>query len=243
MSHFLKTISFAALVALAGPALAQENETADTSGAPEAGEPAAPDATSDLDLGAQAEAPASEAPASGAPASEAPTDETAVETGATAEDTPEEGPGSTYTAAEFGDWQQRCARAAEGTDPCQLYQLLQDANGNSVAEISVFPLPAGREATAGATIVTPLETLLPAGITLNVDGGEARRYPFEFCAQQGCIARVGFTDAEVAQFKQGANGNMVIRPAAAPDQEIELTISLSGFTAGYEAVQETVPAQ
>lgn len=234
MSQFLKTISFAALVALAGPALAQENETADTSGASETSEPAAPDAGNDLDLGAQAEAPASEAPGSEAPTAEA---------GAAAEDTPEEGPGSTYTAAEFGDWQQRCARAAEGTDPCQLYQLLQDGNGNSVAEISIFPLPEGREAAAGATIVTPLETLLPAGITLTVDGGQARRYPFEFCASQGCVARVGFTNAELAQFKQGANGNMVIRPAAAPDQQIELTISLSGFTAGYEAVQETVPAE
>ncbi|SFG21763.1 Invasion protein IalB, involved in pathogenesis [Palleronia marisminoris] len=234
MSQFLKTISFAALVALAGPALAQENETADTSGASETSEPAAPDAASDLDLGAQPESPASEAPGSEAPTAEA---------GVAAEDTPEEGPGSTYTAAEFGDWQQRCARAAEGTDPCQLYQLLQDGNGNSVAEISIFPLPAGQEAAAGATIVTPLETLLPAGITLTVDGGQPRRYPFEFCAAQGCIARVGFTNAEVAQFKQGANGNMVIRPAAAPDQQIELTISLSGFTAGYEAVQETVPAE
>ena len=153
------------------------------------------------------------------------------------------GLGTPYVKEEHGDWDIRCIRTPQGNDPCQLYQLLQDGNGNSVAEISVFPLPAGREAAAGATIVTPLETLLPAGITLTVDGGQARRYPFEFCASQGCVARVGFTSAEVAQFKQGANGNMVIRPAAAPDQQIELTISLSGFTAGYEAVQETVPTE
>lgn len=226
MSHFLKTLSFAAFVALSGPAFAQENEAADTpgaqeadtSGAQESGEAAAPDA-GDLSMGDSAEGES-------------------AETG-----TAEDSPGTTYTAEEFGDWQQRCARAAEGPDPCQLYQLLQDGNGNSVAEVSIFPLPAGREATAGATIITPLETLLPAGITLTVDGGQARRYPFEFCAQQGCISRVGFTSAEVEQFKRGASAQMVIRPAAAPDQEIQLTVSLSGFTAGYEAIQEAVPAE
>ncbi|WP_375261601.1 invasion associated locus B family protein [Palleronia sp.] len=220
MSHFLKTLSFAALVALSGPAFAQENESADTSGAQDTGEAmtAAPEAD-DLSMGAPAEGEGAETGTAG------------------------NAPGTTYTAEEFGDWQQRCARAAEGNDPCQLYQLLQDENGNSVAEISIFPLPEGREATAGATIVTPLETLLPAGITLTVDGNQARRYPFEFCTQQGCISRVGFTQAEVEQFKRGANATMVIRPAAAPDQQIDLTISLSGFTAGYGAVQEATPAE
>ena len=220
MSHFLKTLSFAALVALSGPALAQDDETA---GSQETGETAAP-ATSDAST-----------PEAGELDMGTPTDGDTAETEA---EEAQNGPGSTYIGGEFGDWQQRCTRLAEGEDRCQLYQLLEDGNGTSVAEISVFPLPAGNQAAAGATIVTPLETLLPAGITLSVDGNEARRYPFEFCAQQGCIARVGFTDAEVNQFKRGAASTMIIRPAAAPDQEITLTVSLSGFTAGYEAIAE-----
>ena len=38
--------------------------------------------------------------------------------------------GAAYIREEFGDWALRCMKAEEGTpDPCQLYQLLFDANG------------------------------------------------------------------------------------------------------------------
>ena len=149
--------------------------------------------------------------------------------------------GSTYTVATFELWEQRCVKTAEGADPCQLYQLLKDAEGNSVAEISMFALPEGSEATAGATVVAPLETLLTANLTLGVDGGDMKMYQFNFCATIGCIARVGFTADEVARFKKGAKAIMTIVPAAAPDQKVVLEISLKGFTAGYEAVQKTIP--
>ncbi len=135
----------------------------------------------------------------------------------------------------FGDWEKRCVTLPEETT-CTLFQLLEDSEGNSVAEISIFGLPPGQQAAAGATIVTPLETLLTQQITLQVDGGQARRYPFSWCNQIGCFARVGFTEPEVTAFKRGARAVMTIVPAAAPDQQVELGISLTGFTAGFDAV-------
>ena len=79
--------------------------------------------------------------------------------------------GSTYLAANFDKWEQRCVKAADGADPCQLYQLLLDKDGNSVAEISLFDLPAGGKAVAGASFMAPLETLLTANLTITVDTG------------------------------------------------------------------------
>ena len=149
--------------------------------------------------------------------------------------------GETYIREAFGDWSLRCLKAETGEDPCQLYQLLKDADGNAVAEISMFPLPEGGQAAAGATIVAPLETLLTEQITISVDGTGARRYPFTFCNQAGCVARVGFTAEEVAQFKAGAEASMRIVPAAAPDQEVVLKISLVGFTAGYDGTAAPAP--
>lgn len=146
--------------------------------------------------------------------------------------------GETYVEDTFGDWELRCIRTEDGADPCQLYQLLQDQQGNAVAEISLFDLPEGGEAVAGATIITPLETLLTEQLRLSVDGGNARIYPFSFCSQLGCFARIGFTEEEVGQFRAGAQGVLTIVPAAAPDQTVNLTVSLSGFTAGYAAVVE-----
>ena len=144
--------------------------------------------------------------------------------------------GETYVEGSYGDWELRCIRTADGADPCQLYQLLEDGQGNAVAEISIFDLPAGGQAEAGATIITPLETLLTEQLRLSVDGGATRAYPFSFCSQLGCFARVGFTSAEVEQFRAGAQAVLTIVPAVAPDQTVDLTVSLSGFTAGYAAV-------
>jgi invasion protein IalB len=145
--------------------------------------------------------------------------------------------GETFTRETFGDWQLRCIKSEDGKDPCQLYQLLRDSTDNAVAEINLFLLPEGAQAFAGATVVTPLETLLTEQIRLTVDGGAARRYPFNFCAQVGCISRMGFTDDEITQFKRGAAAQFRIVPASAPNAEVLVNVSLKGFTAGFEALQ------
>lgn len=144
--------------------------------------------------------------------------------------------GGTYVKETFGDWQLTCERSGLDADPCQLYQLLNDDQGNSVAEISLFNLPKGSQAVAGATIITPLETLLTAQVTLRIDNGQAKRYPFTLCAPIGCIARVGFTEAELSSFRKGNKATLVIVPAMLPDENVEITMSLNGFTKGYEAV-------
>lgn len=144
--------------------------------------------------------------------------------------------GQTYVREEIGDWSLRCVRTEDGSDPCQLYQLLKDGEGNSVAEVSLFPITDGGPAAAGATIITPLETLLTEQVRIAVDSGPVKQYPFSFCSQIGCFARVGFTGEEVEGFRRGNAATITIIPAAAPTQRVDLTMSLSGFTAGFEAV-------
>ncbi|NJM82403.1 MAG: invasion associated locus B family protein [Tabrizicola sp.] len=150
----------------------------------------------------------------------------------------EGGAGSTYVAAKFEAWEQRCVRAENGADTCQLYVLLKDTDGNSVGEFAMFGLPKGSEgpAVAGATFIAPLETLLTAGMQMQIDGGKPKVYPFTFCAPVGCVARIGFTSEEVAQMKKGAKAVINIVPFVAPDQKVSLEVSLKGFTAGFEAV-------
>jgi invasion protein IalB len=215
MPNPLKLLSTVALIALAGPLFAQDDA-----------------ATEEAEVGAEAETPLD--PGTGS----------AAELGLTMGEPIDDGElrvGQAYTRAEFGDWLLRCLRAPDGADPCQLYQLLEDEDGNPVAEISMFPLPPGGRAAAGATIVAPLETLLGEQITISVDGAAARRYAFTYCNMGGCVARVGFTPEEVAQFKAGRQAEMRIVPAAAPDAEVLLTISLTGFTAGFDSADEPAP--
>lgn len=142
----------------------------------------------------------------------------------------------TYVRETYQDWSLQCLDVPEeqGEDICQIYQLLEDQQGASVAEVSIFKLENGGPAVAGGTFVVPLETLLGEKLSVSVDGGQARRYDYSFCAQVGCYARVGFTAEDVARFKAGAVARVTLVPALAPDQTVELEMSLSGFTAAFD---------
>ena len=105
-----------------------------------------------------------------------------------------------------------------------------------MAEISLFRLEGGGQAVAGASVIVPLETLLPAQLTIAVDGAPGKRYNYSFCNPIGCVAQIGLTAEDVAAFKKGTEATVALVPAPAPDQVVKLKLSLKGFTAGYDTV-------
>lgn len=166
-----------------------------------------------------APAPAAEAPA---PAAEAPA---------------AEAPAEPYVKTTEGDWKVQCIRVESGDEPCEMFQLLTDKDGNKVASISVLGLPKGKEAVAGATIATPLESALTAGVTLQIDTQKPITLPYSFCSQVGCFSNVVLKAEELDLFKKGKKIAMTIVPMRAPDQKVELAISLKGFSAAWDAMQ------
>ncbi len=144
--------------------------------------------------------------------------------------------GDLYLADTFDEWELRCVKAADGSDPCRLYQLLKTADGNPTAEMSIFNLPPGGQAAAGAAILVPLDTLLSANLAVGVDANKPMIYPYTVCGTDGCIARIGFSGDQIAQMKNGAEATITLVPAGAPDQKVSVKVSLKGFTAGFDAV-------
>ncbi|WP_300019172.1 invasion associated locus B family protein [uncultured Roseobacter sp.] len=149
-----------------------------------------------------------------------------------------EGPkvGETYVKEEHGDWSMRCIKTEEGDDPCQMYQLLADGEGTPISEFTLFRLPDGGQARAGATVIVPLETSLAAQLTVKIDSNAAKRYPFAFCNSIGCYARIGLTQEDIDGFKKGNQATLTIVPVLAPDQKVDISLSLTGFTAAYDVV-------
>lgn len=207
----------AAVVALAAavPASAQDTPAAPAADAPAATPEAAPET-----------APSTETPAPAAPATPAPT-----ATGTADPAAPEV---MEVVRATFGDWEVRCAPAG---NECFMYQLAKDAGQNPVAEVSILKLPAQAEATAGVTIVTPLGTLLPPGIGLQINSGDRRAYPFGWCSPVGCFARFGLDDPSLAALKRGKGAKLSVASVGAPDRPIVLDVSLKGFTAAYDSLE------
>ncbi|MGY3436899.1 MULTISPECIES: invasion associated locus B family protein [unclassified Marinovum] len=212
MPKTLYSLSLIALMALAGPVAAQDTTTDETT-----------------------ESTAEDAPAVEEQPAEGTASESQPAEGEAEEASGEPQLGSTYVKETVGDWELRCIRTEKPeTDPCQLYQLLKEENGNALAEISLFRLPKDAKLPAGATIIVPLETLLTGQLGISVDGGQAKSYPFSFCNRQGCYARIGLTADDIASFKRGAAAKVLIRPFVAPEQVITSTMSLKGFTAGFD---------
>lgn len=154
----------------------------------------------------------------------------------TGETITEPGAGDTYVKTTHGDWSVQCLRVETGAEPCQMYQLLRDTNGTSVAEVSIFSVANGGQVAAGGTFVVPLETLLTEKLNVRVDTEQTKRYDFSFCSQVGCYARVGFTADDVSAMRQGNLASVTIIPALAPDQPVSVAMSLTGFTAAFEEI-------
>ena len=185
-------------------------------------------------------APAAETPAPAADTAAPAADATApAATPATPTQAAPEGPGTPYVVKTEGDWTLRCFRTETGNDPCEIYQLLKDANGNNIADISIVSLPAGGQAVAGATIMTPLDTILPPGVAIKIDNAEAKAYPFMFCAPPGCFVRYGMTPAELDALKKGNAATIAVVPLSAPNQKVEVKMSLKGFTAAFDELSKT----
>lgn len=212
------------------------------------------------DTGADSESADEATPSTEAPAPAASTEDGSGEVGSGAETPAEEtaaeetaadaiDEGEVYIAEEFGDWDFSCVRTGTGNDPCRFTQTLENGEGGRVAQVSVVPLPDGGAVTAAAVIETPLGTLLrvprnaeelsqPGGLRIQVDEGELRVFQYTFCNSGGCVAEIGMEQDFVDAFKRGAVATITIWSADAPGQPVQLPLSLTGFTAGYERVSQ-----
>ena len=148
--------------------------------------------------------------------------------------------GDYYVKGSFGDWTLRCLKTEQAQDPCQLFQLMHTPDGSPVAEYNLNPVQSDGLVIAGANVITPLETLLTQQLTIQVDDENAKIYPFAFCVQMGCVARIGLTEEDLDSYRSGAQAIITMFPAAAPTKPERLTLSLTGFTAGHEALMGTV---
>ena len=167
---------------------------------------------------------------------QAPADQT---TQTTDLDLGETGPrlGEQYVAENKGDWSIVCIKTKDETDPCAMRQLLNGQEGQPLADITIEKLPEGNAAVAGATVVVPLETLLQAQLSMSIDGGPRKRYDYHHCNPVGCVAQLGFTQGDIDAMKAGTKATLSLVPVVAQNQVLDLNVSLSGFTSGFDTIK------
>ncbi|WP_170570344.1 invasion associated locus B family protein [Ruegeria atlantica] len=144
--------------------------------------------------------------------------------------------GEQYVKEKTGDWDISCLKAQEGDDPCAMVQILNGQQGEPIAEVTIGKLPQGGAAVAWANVIVPLETLLQAQLALSIDGAPRKLYNYHHCVPVGCVAQLGLSQGDVDAMKAGTNAVFSLVPARFPDQVVNMEMSLSGFTAGFDGL-------
>lgn len=156
---------------------------------------------------------------------------------AAAQNAAQQQPANETVKATHGDWEIVCA-AAEA-DRCVMRQIGEMADGKRVMEVRVRKLDGvetddGQVVPAAIRIMTPLGSILPAGVSVSVDGSEPRTGLFEICLPQGCIVEDPMSEEFLGRLKSGVTARMTF--GVIQQGEVNVDISLNGFTAAFAAL-------
>jgi invasion protein IalB len=147
-------------------------------------------------------------------------------------------PGEIYLAGSKGDWNVRCVTANPGEiDKCEIQQLLFLNENSPIADISIFKLPEGERAVAAANVMVPLETLLTKKFRFAFSEESVKEFPYSFCNQHGCLVRMGLLEEDIEAMKKGSSSDLSITHISSPEDSINLSLSLNGFTAAFDTIR------
>lgn len=138
-----------------------------------------------------------------------------------------------YIKERIKDWNLKCIEPINSIERCEANQIIFNQKQQPVAEISIFKLPQGQVATAAATIIVPLETVLIEGLVLAIQDLEPKKYQFKFCNSLGCYSQIGLTNKEIEALKSKGKASIFLKHLSSGDQQIAIPISLSGFTTTF----------
>ncbi len=166
------------------------------------------------------------------------TEAPAAETGSTPATPPAGDPAAAESRIQVksthGDWQVLCA---PDESDCYMYQVALNYRNQPVADFNIVRIEDDTPAKAGVTVLTPLGTLLTAGLVMQVDDNDPRQFPFVWCDGAGCFSRFAFDEEFLNDLKAGQQGLVSLRSMSNPAQEIILNLSLDGFTAAFNELE------
>ena len=141
------------------------------------------------------------------------------------------------TERQIQDWMVRCGRPeGQEQEVCEMQQQQVDSEDRTVMAVAVGRVPC--TSNVGLLILLPLGILLPAGVTMQIDGGAAIPLEVERCEREGCrIERILEPDL-LNRLKAGTKATVFFQ-AVDPQgkrQRLGVPISLLGFTAALNEV-------
>jgi invasion protein IalB len=141
------------------------------------------------------------------------------------------------TERQFKDWTVRCGRQNEqGPEVCEMQQQTTDKEGRTVMVVAVVTVPG--DSKFGLLIILPLGVLLPAGVTLQVDGGTEVPLQVDWC-RQGCRIEMLLEPDLLTRLKAGREAKVLFEAVDPEGQRRRFgyPISLLGFSSALDEVR------
>lgn len=144
---------------------------------------------------------------------------------------------ATVEKTKHGAWAIRCLET--DANVCAMTQIGNNAEGEPLlrAEFHKAQKPQtseGRTVVGRMVITAPIGVLLPAGVTLSIDGRKTGAAGYQLCNPAQCIVAELISTEFIAELKKGSNIKMTVR--GVDGKESSATLSLSGFTKAFNSL-------
>jgi invasion protein IalB len=132
-------------------------------------------------------------------------------------------------------WSTECSAPAREAEPdCQMQQRAFVTETGQLLMLLTIRVPAATREPV-MILQAPVGTYLPAGVRLDVDGGEATTLEYQTCDAQGCYTATAVSAELLEALRGGSKLNLTIE-----DQQrrsLAIPLSLIGFTEVYARIQ------
>ena len=136
---------------------------------------------------------------------------------------------------QFKDWALRCVPSGNNNNGgCRLFQRLVLEENKKVVLQAMIVMPEDLIEPANIVFILPLGLHLPSGVKLKVDSSEPVNLSIQRCFAQGCTVRLPLNKKMLGFFKAGNVATVSVRERI--EQEVNLRVSLAGFSAGFRAL-------
>jgi invasion protein IalB len=127
-------------------------------------------------------------------------------------------------------WFKACSKQQD-VDICNVQNIMVSDNGQLLTGVSLIEIK-GKVNRRAFQISVPTGRLMPPGIGMQIDGGQATKIEYMLCLPDRCIAEAPLNDDMIAKFKKGSQ--LTLTSVNFQNQPSPIQLTLQGFTGAYD---------